>query len=260
MHRNWTVRLEGALGPYGKKHVKIDFKEFEYGFTYHRLVEGMPEDHPRWSVGRVCLWPNCLGPNQHFEWRVPIDDENTLSVIWHYTPAPIERWPYVQESIPAWEGPIVDPLTGRWITSHITNQDVVAWVGQGTITDRTKEHLGPSDRGVILMRKRFLDDLERIERGEDPKGIVRDPAINDCIELPIVSREMLIGGLPLAEMLADPSIDPRMGFLGQVGQPEWVRLQFLDAMGLDPNGDVIVEQGSKFLVNAGGVPNRMVWS
>jgi 5,5'-dehydrodivanillate O-demethylase oxygenase subunit len=260
MHRNWTVRLKGQLGPYGKRHLKIDFKEFEYGFTYHRLVEGMPEDHPRWTVGRICLWPNCLGPNQHFEWRVPVDDQNTISVIWHFTPVPKERRPYEQGSIPSWEGPIVDPLTGRWISSHLTNQDFVAWVGQGKTTDRTKEHLGASDRGIILMRKQFFTDLERIERGEDPKGVIRDPAINKRIELPIVSRQLMTEGLTLEEMLEDPGIDPRTGYTSQAGQPESVRKAFFEAMGLDPNGEVL-EVGAEFLVTAGAARvNRTVWT
>jgi 5,5'-dehydrodivanillate O-demethylase len=220
----------------------------------------MPEDHPRWTIGRIALWPNCLGPNQHFEWRVPIDDENTLFIMWHFTPVPKERRPYVQQSIPTWEGPVIDPQTGRFITSHIANQDFVAWVGQGVVADRTKEMLSPSDRGIIMMRKRFFEDLKRIERGEDPSGLVRDPARNVCIMLPILSREMLTEGLPLAEMLADPSIDPRNGFPNQAGQPESVRLAFLDAMGLDPNGE-IVERGTEFLVTAGAAPkNRMVWT
>jgi 5,5'-dehydrodivanillate O-demethylase len=261
MHRNWTVRLGGQNGPYGKKHLKIDFKEFAYGFTYHRLMEDMPEDHERWTIGRIALWPNCLGPNQHFEWRVPIDDENTLFVQWHFTRVPTEREPYVQGSIPAWEGPVVDPFTGRFITSHIANQDFLAWAGQGRIADRTKEMLGLSDRGIILMRKQFLADLAAVERGEDPKGIIRDPAVNRNIELPIVSRALLRDGLPLAEMLADPSIDPRNGFTGQAGQPEAVRIAFLDAMGLDPDGSVR-DAGTNFLVNAsaGASKTRMVWS
>ncbi|MGA2393887.1 MAG: aromatic ring-hydroxylating dioxygenase subunit alpha [Candidatus Lustribacter sp.] len=259
MHRNWSVRLKGGTGPYGGRHTRIDFKEFEYGFTYHRLIEGMPDDHERWVVGRIALWPNCLGPNQHFEWRVPIDDENTLFVQWHFSRVPNEREPYVQESIPAWEGPVIDPFTGRFISSHIANQDFIAWAGQGRITDRTQEALGISDRGIILMRKQFLDDLKRIERGEDPKGIIRDPAINSCIELPIVSRELLTRGLPLAEMLDDPSLDPRNGFPNQYGQPESVRVAFLEAMGLDPNGEIA--DGSAFLITASAAgKKRMVWS
>jgi 5,5'-dehydrodivanillate O-demethylase len=259
MHRNWSVRLKGENGPYGKKHTRIDFKEFEYGFTYHRLVEDMPEDHERWTVGRIALWPNCLGPNQHFEWRVPIDDENTLFVQWHFSRVPHEREPYVQESIPTWEGPVTDPFTGRFISSHIANQDFIAWAGQGRITDRTKEALGSSDRGVIMMRKQFLDDLKRIERGEDPKGIIRDPSINQRIELPIVSRELLVEGVSLSEMLDDPSLDPRNGFPNQYGQPETVRVAFLEAMGLDPNGEIA--DGSAFLATASAAAKkRMVWS
>ena len=259
MHRNWTVRLGDALGPYGKKHTRIDFKEFDYGFTYHRLMEDMPEDHERWTVGRIALWPNCLGPNQHFEWRVPIDDENTLFVMWHFTRVPTESEPYVQASIPAWEGPVVDPRTGRFITSHIANQDFLAWAGQGRIADRTREMLGISDRGIIMMRRQFFADLAAIERGEDPKGIIRDPAINHDIRLPIVSREMLTQGLPLAEMLADPSIDPRNGFINQAGQPDSVRREFLLAMGLEADGS-IREDGATFLVGASDKKTRMVWS
>ena len=95
-----------------------------------------------WTVGRVCLWPNALFTGNHFEWRVPIDDTNTLSVGWFFTRVPRDREPYVQNSIPYWYSPIIDEKTGRWITSHIMNQDFVGWVGQGAITDRKREHLG----------------------------------------------------------------------------------------------------------------------
>jgi 5,5'-dehydrodivanillate O-demethylase len=260
LHHNWTAQLRGDRENRAKKHVRIDFREFEYGFTFHRLVEGMPETHPRWTTGRICLWPNCLGPDVSFEWRVPVDDENTLSIHWFFIRVPNEQEPYEQESIPAWEGPLVDPLTGRLYTSHVTNQDFVAWLGQGRIADRTKEMLSPVDRGVIMMRKRFFDDLDRIEHGEDPSGLVRDPAINEGgIRLPIIHREMLTQGMPLAEMLADPSIDPRIGYNIQVGQPMWVRRQFLTAMGLDPD-TAAPEAGATYLLAGGSRGARMNWT
>ena len=58
------------------------------------------------------------------------------------------------------------------------NQDFVAWMGQGPIADRTKEHLGESDRGVILFRKRMLEEAAVVARGGDPKAVVRDPSKN----------------------------------------------------------------------------------
>ena len=257
MHSNWSRRLQGKLGPYAKRHVRIDFKEFEYGFTYHRLIEGMSEEHERWTTGRIALWPNCLGPNQHFEWRVPIDDETTLFVLWHFTPVPIERRPYVQGRIPTWEGQVVDPSTGRFVTTHVGNQDFVAWSGQGRIADRTKEHLSPSDRGITMMRKRFFADLKRIECGEDPSGLVRDPAKNECIMLPIASRSYLLEGLPLADILADPSVDPRLGYSGLAGQPKYVADELLEAMGI--NDQLLDTSGVRVLVETGGATVKNAW-
>ena len=57
-------------------------------------------------------------------------------------------------------------------------------VGQGRIVDRTREHLGESDRGVIMLRQRFLADLKVIAAGGDPKAILRDATRNDRIPLP----------------------------------------------------------------------------
>lgn len=230
MHRNWSVRLRGATGPYSPKHVKLAFDEFDHGFVYRRVTEDTDENDLLWTIGRTCLWPNALYTGDHFEWRVPIDDENMLSVTWHFSRVPKEREPYEQASIPTWHGPIKDELTGKWITTHVMNQDFVAWLGQGKISDRWNEHLGSSDRGVIMIRKRFLEDLERVARGEDPKAIVRDPQANECIPLPVANRRSLIEGLTMAELEAHPFAGFRL-YPFQAGQPDDVRRAYEEAMG-----------------------------
>src|SRR5690349_9651410 len=159
------------------------FQRFEYGFQYRRIRADTSECDELWTIGRVCLWPNALFTGNHIEYRVPIDDENTLSITWAFSRVPKEREPYIQERIPTWQGPIADEKTGRWITSHVMNQDFVTWVGQGQIADRSREHLGPSDQGIVMIRRRFLRDLEAIARGEDPKAVIRDPARNRAIPL-----------------------------------------------------------------------------
>jgi 5,5'-dehydrodivanillate O-demethylase len=234
MHMNWSVRLGDRLGPYSPRHLKLAFDEFDYGIVYRRIREGMSESDPMWKVGRVCLWPNALFTGDHFEWRVPIDDKNTLSVTWAFSRVPIEREPYVQERIPAWRGPIRDATTGRWVSSHIMNQDFIAWVGQGSNADRTQEHLGASDRGIIMLRKRFLSDLEAIARGEDPKATIRDPEVNRCVALPVAERKLLIEGLPRAELAKHPVLGRQLteGYPFQIGQPEEVRRAYEDAMGV----------------------------
>ena len=234
MHMNWSVRLNDKLGPYSPRHLRMEFEEFDYGFVYRRLREGMSESDLMWTVGRCCLWPNALFTGDHFEWRVPIDDQNTLSVTWAFTRVPKEREPYVQGKIPAWRGPVRDEVNGGWISSHIMNQDFVAWVGQGTVADRTKEHLGLSDRGIILQRQRFLNDLEAIARGEDPKAIIRDPAVNQNVPLPVAERKLLVDGLTRAELLAHPILGKQYAgdYIFQAGQPEEIRAAFREAMGI----------------------------
>jgi 5,5'-dehydrodivanillate O-demethylase oxygenase subunit len=234
MHMNWSVRLDDKLGPYSPRHLKLEFEEFDHGFVYRRLREGMTERDSMWTTGRVCLWPNALFPGDHFEWRVPVDDENTLSVTWAFTRVPREQEPYVQERIPGWHGPVKDPETGRWISSHVMNQDFIAWIGQGTIADRTQEHLGTGDRGLILLRQRFFDDLAAISRGEDPKGVIRDPASNVAVRLPVAERRFLTESVSREELLKHPVLGKQYAgeYPFQAGQPEEVRRAYAEAMGI----------------------------
>ena len=47
---------------------------------------------------------------------------------------------------------------------------------QGVTADRTNEHLGASDGGIILMRKMMRESLAAVAAGRDPLCIIRDPA------------------------------------------------------------------------------------
>jgi 5,5'-dehydrodivanillate O-demethylase len=53
----------------------------------------------------VCLWPNGLFTGNHVEFRVPIDDENTLSIMWHFSRVPRDREPFFAKLHPDLAGP-----------------------------------------------------------------------------------------------------------------------------------------------------------
>ena len=239
LHSNWSRALGGAGGR-SPAHLKVGFEEFEYGFIYRRVLEGQSEQDELWTVGRCCLWPNCLFTGGHFEWRVPIDDGHMLSVGWFFDRVPNEMEPYKQDRIPYWVSPIKDALTDRWITSHVMNQDFVAWVGQGAVADRTQEHLGESDRGVIMMRRRILEDAERVARGEEPKAVIRDAEKNRCVRLPIIGRDFFVNGSSQVESEISrqrtPGLPLRKEFPFLTGQPEEVRAAYRRAMGLPEPG------------------------
>ncbi len=222
-------------GPAPPTHLRIRFNEFDYGFQYQRVREGQSEDDELWTVGRVCLWPNCLFTGNHFEWRVPVDDNTTLSVGWFFDRVPEEMEPFRQERIPWWYGPLTDAKSGRWLDSHVMNQDFVAWVGQGTQADRTQEHLGESDRGVILMRKRMLEEAEVVRQGGEPKAVIRDPQINKRVDLPIVDRDFFLAGYSITDVVEGRARGPRYArnFFFQSGQPEEITHAYRAAMGID---------------------------
>lgn len=232
MHANWSRRLRGHTGGYAPRHLKLAFESFAHGLIYKRVSEDTTEAHPLWTIGRVCLWPNGFFLGDHFEWRVPVDDETTLNVTWSFIRVPTEREPYVQTSIPTWTSPIRN-AEGRWITSHVINQDIVAWVGQGRIAQRQEEMLGASDRGIAMLRRQLLDDIDAVQAGRDPKGVLRDAAANQRVFLPSDSRDFFLHGLALEAYQQHPKWARLLKhFIFHAGQPEWVQQAHAEATGV----------------------------
>ncbi len=231
MHDTWPSRIKGDRSVTAPKHLKLAFDEFEFGFQYKRIREGMNETDPMWTTGRVALWPNGFYLGGHFEWRVPVDNENSLCMCWFFSRVPLEKGDFQQKRIPTWYGKIKGE-DGRWITSNVINQDIVAWVGQGRIADRTVEKLGMSDVGITKMRQRLFEDLEAISRGRDPSGVIRDADRAKRVALPIASPETHRDAISTDEMKRHPVLKNRLnGNRWVAGQPDDIYNDFMDAMG-----------------------------
>ena len=232
MHDTWPARMKGDAAATAPKHLKLAFDEFEFGFQYKRIREGMTEADPMWTTGRVALWPNGFYLGGHFEWRVPVDNETSLCMCWFFHRVPSDLGPYEQKRVPTWYGPIKDE-TGRWITTNVINQDITGWVGQGKIADRTKEKLGMSDVGITKMRQRLFTDLDAIAHGRDPSGVIRDTERAKCVALPIAEPKLHRDGLPLEQMKVHPVLKNRLlGNRWVAGQPTEVYNEFMEAMGM----------------------------
>jgi phthalate 4,5-dioxygenase len=55
--------------------------------------------------------------------------------------------------------------------------DTCVTEGAGPIQDRTQEHLGYTDQGIIASRQRLLDAVRAVQAGEEPPALVRDPSV-----------------------------------------------------------------------------------
>ena len=62
-----------------------------------------------------------------------------------------------------------------------------------------------SDQGVALYRKLLVENMESIQRGEDPKGIVRDPAKNEPMIKVVRPHERPPVFIPSTACLKDPA-------------------------------------------------------
>ena len=126
-------------------------------------------------------------------WRVPVDDLQYVSFnlnMVHLNAVDAQRYKaaraeaFAKASATAAElAP--DVLAGKTVIEEVKHripdvvrlQDDVVLVAQGVIPDRSQDHLGRSDVGVILLRKIWRRELEAIAKGQPIKRWVRAPGI-----------------------------------------------------------------------------------
>jgi len=61
---------------------------------------------------------------------------------------------------------------------------MMAWISQGRVADRSLENLGASDKGIAMYRRMLKREMKKVQEGQDPMGVIRDPARNRRIDLP----------------------------------------------------------------------------
>lgn len=210
MH-NGNIGDRSFLNDYDKLVAELNLERTDYGFTYtgirprgqHTWVRGyhwiMPSFHMRarveGSFGR---------PKDHEEiptidghiW-IPIDDGKTWVYNFGYSHNPAQELSREQAHIIETRLGRGDYLDKNYVSrlnksndygidrqrqktqsmtgiEGINTQDLALQEGMGTVVDRSKEHLGTTDRAIITLRQILLQALDTMESGGQPPAI--DPA------------------------------------------------------------------------------------
>lgn len=192
-HYEFQQEEKGVKVAISAHHEKIAFNEFQYGITKHRLLEGHSEDSDDWRIGHPIVFPNMLAVGNgdeasryySFQIRVPVDDTHTMH-LWYnaYLPPKGVTVPEdLTSRVHTYDVPVKD-AEGEFIVETVDGQDMMAWITQGPVADRTRENLGSSDQGLAIYRRMLRRELKKMEQGEDPIGVVRDAKVNERIDLP----------------------------------------------------------------------------
>ncbi|MFD7097797.1 SRPBCC family protein, partial [Streptomyces xanthophaeus] len=149
-------------------HEELGFDTHELGIVKRRLLPGQDTTEEDWTVGQLVLFPLAMYVSgrsfRSLQFRVPLDDTRT----WHI-------WYEVHEGEHARPGAVsvseaqVFHADGTYNLDTIDGQDVMAWVTQGPITDRTRERLGQADRGITLLRRLLIEQLAAVEKNHRPR-------------------------------------------------------------------------------------------
>jgi phenylpropionate dioxygenase-like ring-hydroxylating dioxygenase large terminal subunit len=174
---------------------KLDIENTAFGFHYAsiRKIQGQ---NPRHNVrlvplflpnGRVIQFPDFFTT----VFDVPIDDEHTASYLIDASATRkldlqerLKRSGMTEERFYANNTFVADWSNGYWQDraamknktnwsgfKGITQEDAVISTSMKPIYDRTKEHLVAADAAIVRLRKRLLDCLKKIEKGEEPIGV-----------------------------------------------------------------------------------------
>jgi 5,5'-dehydrodivanillate O-demethylase len=190
-----------------RRPLKIGFDRFNLGITKRRVLEGQSEESAMWTEGQNPLFFPTMGRAESaFQYRVPIDDTHTLNYQYsvYRTGASLPR----QASIPKYDIKLTDEY-GKLMTGILLVQDFAAWVSQGEIAERDKEHLGQSDVGVIMLRELLEEQIDLVSRGEDPIGVFREAPPGGVIPIPSNgSRAELPGSSRFAQEWFEETLSP----------------------------------------------------
>jgi phenylpropionate dioxygenase-like ring-hydroxylating dioxygenase large terminal subunit len=186
----------------------LEVEETAFGF---RVIRTRPlDDETDFIALTYFVFPNFgtfSGSPEGYgvNWHVPIDDEHhwkfhvefdrfnpvdkserakSFDMLPGYLPRRNKANRYLQDR----EEMQTTTFTG--VGRSFQDHDMLASEGEGQILDRTTEHLGFTDRGVVLMRRQMLEAIRAVQEGRDPRNVIREPEQNQFPELICMSGKV----------------------------------------------------------------------
>jgi phenylpropionate dioxygenase-like ring-hydroxylating dioxygenase large terminal subunit len=153
---------------------KVDFFHADHGVCYsavRQLGDGQEVDRvSSWLMPNVMSVPDIqMRPGQSLgiAWSVPVDDSHFVMGMVMKVPRGAARFE-LRLNGKTW-GEMTEEEHQR------IPGDYEAQAGQGPVSLHSEEHLGTSDRGIMMQRRLIEKQIELVAQGGDPVGVFFDP-------------------------------------------------------------------------------------
>jgi 5,5'-dehydrodivanillate O-demethylase len=205
LHQNTAQRggAEGSNTGRGRIENMADFQyaETPFGIRRRQVHKTGYDDTD------LIVFPGSARIFNHISVKAPADDTHTYSftiqaeIDWAGSPPdPRERRSdgpvqFREERISKSPPDAIHPVA-RYSLNGVKPQDVMVLETEGPIVARQNERLATGDRGIVLLRNMVRREIEKVQRGEDPIGVIRDPD-QDLIDTYIESWIGMMRRVPL---------------------------------------------------------------
>lgn len=155
------------------QHSEIQFDQLDYGIVKRRVVPGQDKNHEDWRIGQTVFFPYtfCIRSPRWLELQVRIPATDTSTLHFWYRIGENSNSHKSNEELQVSMAKIFRE-NGDFDMATVDGQDVMAWVTQGAIADRTTENLGQEDRGIVMLRKLLQSQIRAVENGRAPINTV----------------------------------------------------------------------------------------
>ena len=159
----------------------LEYTEAPFGIKRHRIDKNGYDDTD------LMVFPGSARIYNHMSIKVPVDDTHTK----RYTmmvDLPIDgssdrtaengasrTIEYREEREVGKHPPDAIHPFARYRMDKLPFQDLMVLETQGPIAARENERLATADRGIVLLRDLLKREIEKVQQGLDPIGLIRDP-------------------------------------------------------------------------------------
>lgn len=209
---NWVQVMENSCDPshtyYLHAHTLTLKGKGNQGAYYYRPIQEMKFEtvkEPAWcgirkqriyggedaeeELGHPVLFPCILLSPQRehlvMHMRLPVDDTHTRVFRMQFTPNDDGEPQPQPEMVPFEYVPSLKNEDGEYHMNSFASHDAMAWETQGRITDRSRENLGVGDQGIAQYRRLLREQIDLVEAGKEPHGVIRDESINQRIVIDV---------------------------------------------------------------------------